>query len=37
MARSIEARDQVIDLGFALDAMISSRTRKRISRTVIGS
>ena len=28
-ARSIEARDQVIDLGFALDAMINGRIRKR--------
>jgi hypothetical protein len=29
MARSIEARDQVIDLGFALYAMINGRIRKR--------
>jgi hypothetical protein len=28
-ARSIEARDQVIDLGFALDAMINGGIRKR--------
>ena len=28
-ARSIEARDQVIDLGFALDAMINRGIRKR--------
>lgn len=29
MARSIEARDQVIDLGFAIDTMIKRRVSKR--------
>ena len=28
-ARSIEARDQVIDLGFAIDTMINSRIGER--------